>query len=135
MPLKVKDNSYSNYLSVIMEFQYAGKKYLFTGDAWSEQILMSIESEKYEMVKLPHHGSARNISEDWKDKIACKNFMICTDGNGHPDKQTLAKLLKWYDEVNIYCSVNWWSSRLFFGEDKQYSSKLLFKDGEESEWN
>ena len=34
--------------------------------------------------------------------------IIHTDGVMHPDKQTIAKLLKWYGNICIYGAADWW---------------------------
>lgn len=107
MPIKKQDLSRNNRASVIMELEYLGAKMLFTGDAWAEDILQVAE-DGYDLVKLAHHGSVRNISEEWGEKIKCNNYMICTDGVMHPDKQTIAKLLKWYGNICIYGAADWW---------------------------
>lgn len=95
MPIKGKDTSPNNRASVIMEVAYKGQKLLFTGDAWAEDILQVVGNSSYDFIKLSHHGSVRNLSEEWSGKIKCQTYMICADGSTHPDKQTIAKLLKW----------------------------------------
>lgn len=60
--------------------------------------------------------------------------MICTDGKSHPDKQTIAKLLKWKDRINIYASNNWWENHFLIEEDKKYLDRLHFIIGEKSLW-
>lgn len=131
MPIKHKDTSLSNHASIVFEFEYDTRRYLFTGDAWSEDIVTNVESRNYDLVKLPHHGSVRNLSEEWCNKIQCKNFMICTDGIMHPDKQTIAKLLKWYGEIHVYGSVPWWNK---FMTEKEKDDKVHFVEGEEVRW-
>lgn len=128
-PLTVKDTSVNNKASVIFEFLYKGQKMLFTGDAWSEDIV-SVAENFYDLIKLPHHGSVWNISEEWH-AIQCSNFMVCTDGVNHPDKQTIAKLLHWNTEVHFYGSTAWWKKMLHVNE-KEYES--CFEEGEELVW-
>ena len=80
-------------------------------------------------MKLSHHGSVRNLSEEWCGRIRCQTYMICTDGISHPDKQTIAKLLKWNDEITIYGSTDWWTGMLTI-EDKLKTEKIHFERGE-----
>lgn len=131
MPIKHKDASLSNHASIVFEFEYNTVRYLFTGDAWAEDIISNIENGNYDLVKLPHHGSVRNLSEKWSGKIQCKNFMICTDGIMHPDKQTIAKLLKWYGEIHVYGSVSWWNR---FMTESEMGDKVHFVEGEKILW-
>lgn len=129
MQIKEKDVSRNNHASVIVEMKYQEAKILFTGDAWSEDILNSIGQQTYDMIKLPHHGSVRNLSEKWGETIRCNNFMICTDGIMHPDKHTIAKLLKWYDKLTIYGSTNWWE-KMLMNEKMDIREKIKFEKGE-----
>lgn len=131
MPINHKDTSLSNHASIVFEFEYDKVRCLFTGDAWSEDILDNLENGNYDLVKLPHHGSVRNLSEEWCNKIQCKNFMICTDGIMHPDKQTIAKLLKWYERIHVYGAVPWWNK---FMTEKEMDGKIHFVEGEEIRW-
>lgn len=131
MPIKGKDSNPNNKASIIMEVEYMGQKLLFTGDAWSEDILRVVGNNTYDFIKLPHHGSVRNISEEWYKQILCKKYMICTDGISHPDKQTIAKLLKWNDEITVYGSTEWWNNMLADGDEKQME-KIHFEKGEYS---
>lgn len=80
-------------------------------------------------ILLSHHGSVRNLSEEWCGRIRCQTYMICTDGISHPDKQTIAKLLKWNDEITIYGSTDWWTGMLTI-EDKLKMEKIHFERGE-----
>lgn len=129
LPIKGKDASPSNRASIIMEVEYKGQKLLFTGDAWAEDILAVAGNKSYDFMKLSHHGSVRNLSEEWCGRIRCQTYMICTDGISHPDKQTIAKLLKWNDEITIYGSTDWWTGMLTI-EDKLKMEKIHFERGE-----
>lgn len=128
-PIRGNDSSWNNRASVVFEFIYEGMKMLFTGDAWAEDIWKRADSA-YDLIKLPHHGSVRNISEEWS-RIKCRNYMICTNGLQHPDKQTIAKLIKWNKEVKFYGSNSWWN-RMLTEDDEKY--KEYFEEGEEISW-
>lgn len=128
-PLTDGDSSVNNKASVVVEFFYQGQKMLFTGDAWAEDIV-SLADGSYDLIKLPHHGSARNIAEEWHS-IRCNNFMICTDGVNHPDKQTIAKLLGWNQKTIFYGSTAWWNKML---HDSEKEFKRYFVESEELLW-
>ena len=127
MPLPVQDSSRSNKQSIVFTFQFENHRLLFTGDAWAKDVIKA--KGQYDLVKLPHHGSARNISEDYKDNIHSVNFLICTDGVSHPDKQTIAKLEKWYSEINIFSPSSWWKSGYFTAGDKNHRINYYQKEG------
>lgn len=128
-PIRTRDTSPSNKVSIVFEFAYDEIKMLFTGDALPEDIVKKA-APFYDLIKLPHHGSVRNISEEWR-AIQCRNFMICTDGLQHPDKQTIAKLIKWNDDAKFYVSGSWWR-KLLGGDDGKYQG--CFVEGEEYLW-
>lgn len=125
-----------NKNSIVFIFEYKKHLILFTGDAWAEDILIGLGGRihKFYFVKLSHHGSVCNISENYPDYISCSNFLICTDGIMHPDKQTIAKLIKWYGKICIYSPSNWWSDRLFLESDDTSNVKLFQRDGEAITW-
>ena len=126
-PIKVHDTSCNNKNSIVFTFTYDSRRLLFTGDAWAEDIVRA--KGRYDLIKVSHHGSVRNISEDFKIKLISENFLICTDGISHPDKQTIAKLEKWYGAINIYSPVAWWERGYFVADDKQHKINYYQKEG------
>ena len=73
----------------------------------------------FDIVKLPHHGSARNISEDWPQVLRGDRYILCADGRRHPSKQTAAKLLRWYGTAEIVSPWAWWNSGYFSVEEEE----------------
>lgn len=120
------DSSSANRASIIFTFEYNSQKLLFCGDAWAD----NIPGGKYDLVKLPHHGSCRNISDGLLSKLEANRFLICADGTMHPNKQTVAKLLQKYGSVIIYSNYPWWMNGFFKSEDMKYiqNRQLIFKD-------
>lgn len=127
MPLPPHDASKSNRQSILFSFKFENHSILFTGDAWAENVIEA--KGTYDLIKISHHGSARNLSENYPDTIQSSNFLICTDGRMHPDKQTIAKLEKWYGEINIFSPSSWWNSEFFTEEDRQHSINYYKKEG------
>lgn len=127
--IQSRDISQSNRASIVLELSYGGRKLLFTGDAWADDITEAAAAV-YDLIKLPHHGSVRNISEKWKD-IKCSHYMVCTDGLGHPDKQTIAKLIRWNGSPRFYCTAPWWK-RMLLSDDRKYEG--MFIEGEKIPW-
>lgn len=119
-----QDTSVSNQASIVFTFEYGNNRILFTGDAGVDRI----PGGSYSLVKLPHHGSARNISDEMITKLDAKAFLICADGTSHPSKQTIAKLLKFKEKVHIYSNYNWWMRGFLNPEDMKYikSGRLTF---------
>lgn len=127
MNLPARDSSSNNKQSIVFAFSFDGHRILFTGDAWAEDVIRA--EGTYDLVKLPHHGSARNIADAFRGNIQSSNYLICTDGNAHPDKQTIAKLEKWYGEINIYSPVAWWKSGFFSEGDEKHKINYYQKEG------
>ncbi len=88
------------------------KKYIFPGDAYADDILDSLEDllkanliqdMSFELLKVSHHGSKYNISDNLLKRISCNNYIISTNGaHNHPDKETIAKIIAHNNECNIY---------------------------------
>ena len=51
----------------------------------------------FDLVKLPHHGSYKNITQDILSKIECSEYVVSTDGAKfcHPNKKMMMKIIKW----------------------------------------
>ena len=126
-PITKRDRSQNNKNSIIFTFSYDNHKLLFTGDAWAEDVVKA--KGKYDLIKLPHHGSVRNISEEYAKTISANKFLICTDGEAHPDKQTIAKLEKWYGEITIYSPSDWWKRGYYTNDDKSHKIEYKKKEG------
>ena len=134
-PISVRDTSQNNKNSIIFAFSYDDRRILFTGDAWADDVIKA--AGRYDLIKLPHHGSVRNISEDYPQFIRSQDFLICTDGRVHPDKQTIAKLEKWYSSkecINIYSPTAWWKRGFFIDDDEDHNIKYYLKEGLVIRW-
>jgi len=142
-PLPARDTSANNAASIVFVFEYLGVRLLFTGDGLPEDILDGLRTcglaraedgrIRFDAVKLPHHGSARNISEEMPSIIDAHRFIICADGSQHPDKLTVAKLLKWYGTVEVFSGRSWWDRDFVTREDRERfveAGKLHFCEAE-----
>lgn len=110
------DTSIANQASVVFSFEYKSTRLLFCGDAWTD----SIPCGKYDLVKLPHHGSSRNISDALLSGLDTNTFLICADGTSHPNKKTIAKLIQKYGCITIYSNYSWWMNGFLMQEDMKY---------------
>ncbi|WP_026661322.1 ComEC/Rec2 family competence protein [Butyrivibrio sp. AC2005] len=126
------DRSINNKKSIVFKFTYDDHKLLFTGDAWAVDVIKA--AGEYDLIKMPHHGSAGNICEAYPKALKASNFLICTDGSSHPDKQTIAKLEHWYGKINIYSPTAWWNNGFFVDSDKTHKINYYKKDGLVISW-
>ena len=97
------DESIAN-LSSIMFLAEAGKRrILMTGDGLGDDLVDGLEKSgllppdramHVDILKLPHHGSARNAVGRLFERVLADTYVLCADGKyGNPDWQTLVWLV------------------------------------------
>lgn len=88
------DSSVTNQSSIAFLLTYVAKEkiyqLLFLGDASAERCLERLgawKNIKFDCIKLPHHGSKNNITEDTLSQLQAEYLLFSTDGRkfGHPD--------------------------------------------------
>lgn len=91
----ISDNSKTNLSSITLLLEYRGKKMLFLADNIAEHTLEMIGEAHYDAVKLPHHGSIKNLSDVFLNQCTTDKYIISTNSlkHGHPDLETLAKII------------------------------------------
>jgi hypothetical protein len=97
------DDSVSNLSSVVVLAQSGGKRILLTGDARGDRILEGLElvgalkkkgSLHVDILKMPHHGSARNVEPVFFRRLTADHYVFSGNGqNGNPERETLRMLL------------------------------------------
>jgi hypothetical protein len=76
---------------------------LLTGDARSDDIMEGLEAVglltddgpplTVDVLKLPHHGSIRNVNATFFDRVRARHYVISANGrDGNPEDETLALL-------------------------------------------
>ena len=92
------DSSAYNLSSIVVVAECQGKTMLLTGDALDTHILSGLEQAgflkdgkaHFDIFKLPHHGSVRNIGQEFFDAITADHYVISANGHdGNPDLETL----------------------------------------------
>lgn len=99
----VVDTSKTNAQSAIIVAHMNGKEILLPGDATPEKLLNALDEYSkgglltFDMVKLPHHGSYKNITKQILEKYECSDYVISTNGMKyfHPDKKMMLKIFSW----------------------------------------
>lgn len=99
------DQSLANGTSIAFLAEFAGRSCLFLADAHAAVVCESIkklipagqERLKVDAVKMAHHGSKHNISEELMELIDAQHFLISTDGSihDHPDKPAIDAIVQW----------------------------------------
>ena len=93
------DRSVANLSSIVAIAEVDGKTALLTGDARGDMILEWLtntgrlqpdESIHFNIVKLPHHGSDRNVTPEFFERVTADHYVVCGNGgHGNPEPTTL----------------------------------------------
>ena len=104
-----------NKSSLILLISCNDKKILMLGDSHSGCALLSLQKNNYsiqnplllDLVKVSHHGSKHNTSEELLSLIECSNYFISTNGGryDHPDAETILLLQNRAAELNTLFNV------------------------------
>jgi beta-lactamase superfamily II metal-dependent hydrolase len=98
---KDTDTSVPNMSSIMLLVEAQGKTILLTGDGRSDDLIDGLRMASMlpddrpfhvDVLKLPHHGSARNASLDFFRQVTADRYVISADGSGkdkNPDLETL----------------------------------------------
>ena len=71
------------------------------------------------MVKLPHHGSPRNISRELIRRLGTNKFIIST--NKALEKVVLFRFAEERKTTELLCNYEWWATGYFTEDDiKKY---------------
>jgi ribonuclease BN (tRNA processing enzyme) len=96
------DHAVPNLASIVAIAEAAGKSILLTGDARGDMILKWLEDVgrlkpdnaiHFDIVKLPHHGSDRNVTPEFFERITTDHYVLSGDGrHGNPEPHTFEML-------------------------------------------
>ncbi len=106
-----EDKSVTNGSSIAVLLEVDNVKALFLADAFPSIICASLRALGYnesnrlkvDFVKISHHGSKKNTSDELLSIIDTNRFIILTDGSSHgfPNKVTLARIHKRFPDAII----------------------------------
>jgi hypothetical protein len=122
-PVVEPDDSINNLSSIMLLAEAGGKRILLTGDGRSQDIVAGLEQAglmeadgtcHVDVMKVPHHGSARNVVGELFDRVTADSYVFSADGrHGNPDWQTLVWLVEAVNRqgraVRFY-ATNWTAS-------------------------
>jgi hypothetical protein len=106
------DKSVTNLSSIVVLAELEGKTILLTGDARGDFVLEGLEAAgvldgtlHLDVLKVPHHGSNRDVEVDFFEQVTADHYVISADGKyGNPDADTLAMIAsaRGADEFTIH---------------------------------
>jgi hypothetical protein len=98
------DTSVPNLSSIVVLARFGGKSMLLTGDARGDYVLEGLKQEKQldsdgklhvDILKLPHHGSDRNVDPSFFKRITSEHYVASADGTFvNPDRPTLEMIIE-----------------------------------------
>ncbi len=92
-----RDRSPFNLSSIVVLVSFGGTRMLLTGDARGDHILDGLREAgllangpfHVDVLKLPHHGSNRNVTVDFFRQIPADHYVASGDGgHGNPEPET-----------------------------------------------
>ncbi len=92
------DRSPYNLSSIVCLVRQGERKILLTGDARGDLILDALDAAgvtrdgalHVDVLKIPHHGSIRNLETDFFERITADHYVISANGrDGNPKTETL----------------------------------------------
>lgn len=97
------DQSIPNRSSIMFVAEYDNRTVLLTGDGRGSDLISGLVRRglmakdgvfHVDVLKVPHHGSARNVSRKFFSQVTADTYVFSADGtNGNPDLPTLGWLV------------------------------------------
>lgn len=94
------DKAVPNLSSIVAVAEFQGKRILLTGDARGDFVRDGLNAAglldadgrvHFDVIKMPHHGSNRNMELGWLQKITADHYVISANGQfGNPDDDTVS---------------------------------------------
>lgn len=123
LPTLTLEEDFVNASSIAFLMKSKTYSVLFLGDARPEIIIYSLlrlgyntttNKLKIDYLKISHHGSKNNTSNELLSYIDCNHFIISTNGgtgkSKHPDRETIARILcrenKGKELTHLYFNYN-----------------------------
>ena len=98
-----KDGSRANGASIVLLLEHEGRRVLLTGDAFGADVVAGLRvldpdgPVPVDVVKLPHHGSSKNVTRELVEAVESPYWLVSTDGTTfhHPDAIAIARVLRY----------------------------------------
>jgi hypothetical protein len=121
------DDSVYNLSSIVCLAECEGKRILLTGDARGDHIIEGLKAAKLlgandaielDVLKLPHHGSDRNVDENFFETIRARHYVASGDGEHHnPEVATLRMLTAARDDDEFTLHLTYEDAKDGVGEE------------------
>ena len=138
------DGSVFNLSSIVVLAEAGKKRMLLTGDSRGDDVLSALKSSgllkggkiHVDILKLPHHGSDRNVAPEFFEKITADHYVVSADGKfGNPEVETLQMISDARGKEKFTIHLTNREPRLdkFFAGEKKKGKKyeVVFRDPKE----
>jgi beta-lactamase superfamily II metal-dependent hydrolase len=138
------DKSVYNLSSIVVLASLGGRRMLLTGDARGDFVreglrdagLLKNDKIHVDLLKVPHHGSARNVRRDFFEQVTADHYVISADGQyGNPDVEMLKMLTeaRGAAEYTIHLTNKVADVKKFFDKDlpKGRKYKVVYREDAE----
>ena len=138
------DESVFNLSSIVVLAEAGGKTMLLTGDARGDHVLKGLTAAgllktgtiHVDLLKLPHHGSDRNVETDFFRQITADHYVVSANGKfGNPEVSTLQMIseARGKDKYTVHLTNRENRLEKFFASEKKKGKKydVVFRDEEE----
>ncbi|NCT38616.1 MBL fold metallo-hydrolase [Bacillus sp. EB93] len=135
------DGSELNGSSIALIIEYEEKKLLFLADAHPDIICESLKKMKisnFDLVKVPHHGSKKNMTTELAELLNSELYLVSTNGDKHlhPDIEAVSKLLYSHSKSpkKFYFNYETSTSRMLNIEEfrNKFNYDLIIGSGDEA---
>ncbi|HEX8738420.1 MAG TPA: hypothetical protein VF721_24020 [Pyrinomonadaceae bacterium] len=129
------DDSVYNLSSIVVIAELEGKTMLLTGDALADDILKGLkqtgllkdgETLHVDLLKMPHHGSIKNITEEFLRSVTADCYVFSANGkHKHPSRETLEMLaeVRGGDAYKVYLTNHVAHADEFYKEDRNKAGR------------
>jgi len=138
-----KSSELANAASIAFILRCDGLSVLMLGDCYPHNVEAYLRNVKgysednpleVDFVKVSHHGSKHNTSNELLDIIKCNHYIISTNGEkfSHPDRTSVAHILchpkrDLNEKVHLYFNCGL--------EEIEQNGRPFIKEGEQEAWN
>lgn len=121
------DRSATNASSIAFIFGFRGRSLLLGGDAHSPVLVAAAGSlpegvkTSVDVMKLPHHGSAKNVTKALLKAYPARNYVVSTNGalHDHPDDEAIARVVLTNPDAKVYFNYDGVRAQRWFAESKR----------------
>ena len=135
------DESVFNLSSIVVLAEAGTKRMLLTGDARGDDVMNALKTSgllkagkiHVDLLKLPHHGSDRNVATEFFRTVTADHYVVSADGRfGNPEISTLQMIseARGKDKFTIHLTNREDRIDTFFASEKKTGKKydVVFRD-------